>query len=80
MSKEELKAQEEINELQEVQTISQLMLMSRIRERSSKEFLHIIDQVVQAEFEQVNDTILMDVETRELIKMQVLAHYQETLD
>lgn len=43
------------SELNELQAISQLMLISKIRQNCSKEFISIVDQIIISEYDELND-------------------------
>ena len=56
------------------------MLIAKIRQKCSLEFISIIDQVVLSEFDELNDQILENEENVFLIRDSVLAHYRENIE
>ena len=53
------------------------MLISKIRSKSSREFISIMDQVIISEFDALNDQILENRDSITIITESVLSHYQE---
>jgi len=53
------------------------MLISKIRSKSSREFVSIIDQVIISEFDELNDQMLESRDSISVITKTVLAHYHE---
>jgi hypothetical protein len=43
---------------EELCTLAQLLLMSRIREHTNKEYISIIDAVISCEYDNLNDFVL----------------------
>ena len=53
------------------------MLISKIRSKSSREFITIMDQVIISEFDALNDQILENRDSITIITESVLKHYEE---
>lgn len=53
------------------------MLISKIRSKSSREFISIMDQVIISEFDALNDQILENRDSISVITESVLSHYHE---